>query len=249
MKTRGMTLVELLVVVAILGLLAALLLPAVARLKTRTKVERARIEMNQLVMAISDYQSSYGQFPVSDEGKSVATALREDVTYGGVIEETGAWIAGPAPYLTNNAEVIAPLLDLECYGDGAPTINRGHVKNPRSNKFLEAAMVGGTNVAPGIGVDGIYRDPWGGPYVVTLDLNGDGRARDFFYRSPAVSEDARNPGHGLNGLVRSLDSEGNVVYEAPVPVMVWSAGPDRHLDTRLKANQGVNRDNLLSWTR
>jgi len=30
-------------------------------------------------------------------------------------------------------------------------------------------------------------------------------------------------------------------------VMVWSAGPDRKYSSTDKANQGVNKDNVLSW--
>jgi type II secretory pathway pseudopilin PulG len=244
-----MTLVELLVVIAIMGMLAAMLLPALARAGVQRKVQQARLEMEQIVSAVTEYESVYGRFPVSDEALKTATELQEDVTYGGVIEQTGTWVAGPAPYLTNNAEPMAALLDLESYGDGAPTINQGHVKNPRAYKFLNPAMPGGTNAAPGVGVDGVYRDPWGSPYAITLDVNGDGRTRDSLYRSPAVSEDPQGPGRGLKGLVQAMDLAGKMCFEAPVPVMVWSAGPDRQLSTTDKASRGVNRDNVLSWSR
>jgi hypothetical protein len=30
-------------------------------------------------------------------------------------------------------------------------------------------------------------------------------------------------------------------------VMVWSAGPDGKIGTGTAANQGLNRDNILSW--
>jgi type II secretory pathway pseudopilin PulG len=236
-----------LVVTAILGLLAAMLLRAVGRTKTSAKAQRARLEMNAIISAVSEYESAYGRFPVSDEALAAVTPFSEDLTYGGVIEETHTWIAGPGPYLTNNCELMAVLLDLESYGDGAPTINDGHCKNPRRTRFLEANTMDGTNALPGIGVDGVFRDPWKSPYMITLDLNHDGRARDFMYREPAVSEDPLKPGVGLKGLVRTVDAEGRVFFEAPGPIMVWSAGPDRKVDTRLKANHGVNRDNLLSW--
>lgn len=85
--------------------------------------------------------------------------------------------------------------------------------------------------------------------MITLDLNGDGRARDCVYRKPAVSENPKDPTHGLNGLVRAGDARDNTFFEAIAPVIVWSVGPDRHLDDRQKADQGVNRDNILSWKR
>jgi hypothetical protein len=29
--------------------------------------------------------------------------------------------------------------------------------------------------------------------------------------------------------------------------MVWSAGPDGKMDSTVPANQGLNKDNILSW--
>jgi prepilin-type N-terminal cleavage/methylation domain-containing protein len=244
----GLTLVELLAVLAIIGILSAILIPAIFRTKTQSKTQRARIEMAQIAAAVANYESGYGTLPVSEQANRAAALTSEDMTYGGLVAETQTWLAGPG-YLTNNCEVMAVLLDLEFYGDGAATINLGHVKNPRHSKLLEASMAGGTNATPGIGVDGLYRDPWGSPYVLTLDLNRDGRLRDALYRRPEVSQDPDNPERGLVGLVKTTTADGTAVFEASGRIIVWSAGPDRHLSTEQKANQGVNRDNVLSWWR
>ncbi len=66
------------------------------------------------------------------------------------------------------------------------TINQGHVKNPQKTRYLNPTMATDIN-SPGVGPDGVYRDPWGNPYVITVDLNYDDKARDAFYRRPAVS--------------------------------------------------------------
>ena len=108
----------------------------------------------------------------------------------------------------------------------------------------------GNTTSPGVGPDGVYRDPWGNPYIITIDLNYDDKARDAFYRSPAVSTDtgdtSGNPKRGLNGLIPKVIG-GNTVYEANSPVMVWSAGPDKMIDPAQPANVGANKDNILSW--
>jgi hypothetical protein len=148
---------------------------------------------------------------------------------------------------------MAILLDWETYPNGQATVNKGHVKNPQGTKFLNAVMVSGPTalnpnaVSPGIGSDGVYRDPWSNPYIISFDLNYDDKCRDDFY-SGKVSIDpspGANPNGGLNGLVKSADG---LYYEANSPVMVWSAGPDQMIDpSPSSAKTGVNKDNVLSW--
>ena len=161
--------------------------------------------------------------------------------YRSVLSPSGA-------YQTNNAEVMAILLDLETYGDGRPTINAGHVKNTRGTKYVPANMVGDKTM-PGVGPDGVYRDPWGQPYIITMDLNNDEKARDAFYRggSPWPSQDqssAATPKSGIDGLIATPDGK---IYEANAPIMVWSAGPDKMIDPEQFANKGANKDNVCSW--
>jgi hypothetical protein len=126
------------------------------------------------------------------------------------------------------------------------TINQGHVKNPQKTKYLNAAMTTDTN-SPGVGPDGVYRDPWGNPWVVTIDLNYDEKARDGFYRLPAVSQVPSDPNRGLNGLILTVLKNGQRVFEANSPVMVWSAGPDKKIDPNSPANAGANKDNIIGW--
>ena len=89
---------------------------------------------------------------------------------------------------------MAVLMDME-HWPAMPltqyTIDQGHVKNPQRTHYLNATQVTATNLA-GVGPDGVYRDPWGNPYVITIDLNYDGKARDAFYRLKAVSQQIRH---------------------------------------------------------
>jgi hypothetical protein len=107
----------------------------------------------------------------------------------------------------------------------------------------------GNWTSPGIGLDGTYRDVWGNPYIITIDLNFDDKARDAFYGTQGVSadpSDSNTPKRGLNGLIPRVIG-GNTFYEANSPVMVWSAGPDKMIDPNSPATTGANKDNIISW--
>ena len=53
---------------------------------------------------------------------------------------------------------------------------------------------------------------------------------------------------GWNGLTRDTTQyPSGDFFEAARSVMVWSLGPDGDADPTVNANQGANKDNILSW--
>jgi general secretion pathway protein G len=259
------TFIELLLLITLIAILAALVLPNVRPRRGPPRLKRAQMEAASIVHAIQTYEADYSKFPVSSNAMNAAKASGQDFTFGtaglpnglktpaGSLNILAVDAAGnPLSYLVNNSEVMAVLLDFESWPStpSVATINQGHAMNPQKTQYLHAPMARDTS-SPGIGPDGVYRDPWGQPYIITIDLNNDGNARDAFYREPGVSADPSDPStpkRGLNGLIPKAVG-GKTFYEANSKVMVWSAGPDTMIDNTpgTPANQGANKDNILSW--
>ena len=66
-RARGFTLVELLVCMAITGLLAALLLPAIQWSRERARSLHCKSNLHQLGIAAHSYHADHGVFPVNSE--------------------------------------------------------------------------------------------------------------------------------------------------------------------------------------
>ena len=244
-QLRAFTIVEMLTVIAIIAILAAMLLPVLSRAKITAQKKQAAVEISQIVGAIQQYDSVYGRFPVSAADQTLAGT--NDFTCGGAGYDINGvnqlWTMG----VTNNSEVIAILMDITTYSNGVQTVNYNHVKNPQQTVFLNAKMSGDTS-SPGVGTDLVYRDPWGNPYIISMDLNYDEQCQDAFYSLHTVSQTQPGSQTGINGLFNPNSSNPNAdnfLYHGKV--MVWSAGPDRMIDPTMPANQGVNKDNVLSW--
>ncbi len=259
------TLVELLTVIAIIAILAAMLLPVLSRARVSAQKTQARVQVNDIANSIQAYESAYGRFPVSPLAQAAAAANagtgNADFTYGGYFTNTpgtgtpiGTLVNG-APML--NSEVIAILMDFTNYPDNPTqfTVNTNYEKNPQKTQFLNARTSGwdpsqhGFPLA-GVGNDLVYRDPWGNPYIISMDLNYDGQCQDSFYDLSAVSKMSGNQGY--NGLVDSSGIADQFTFHGPV--MVWSMGPFgpgtpslSSFDQTQAATASPNRNHVLSW--
>jgi type II secretory pathway pseudopilin PulG len=235
----------MLTVIAIIAILAALLLPAIAAAKVQAQKHQARLQIQDLVQQIQNYESAYSRMPISPAAQTLAMQPQNGgmFTYGSAT--WGAWTpASITAFYPSNTELIAILMDIT--NTTVTAVNANHQKNPQQTIFLNAKMAASTNL-PGVGPDLNYRDPWKNPYVITLDLNDDNQCQDPFYSLDAVSgPGGANTNPGLNGLANP-DTTKNNNFRFHGNVMVWSAGPNGKIDPLNPANSGVNKDNILSW--
>jgi hypothetical protein len=191
------------------------------------------------VQAVKSYEADYSRLPVS--GALLTAAGGNDITLG---RNTDAGWPTTRPSLgpASNDEVVNILMDIDAGSNAA------HVKNSKRHKYLEAKVVGDTT-RHGVSPDGIYRDPWGTPYIISLDLNFDEKTRDGVYKQNLVSsQNQSSPNQGRDTSSSGLVSAGpNDTYEYAGKVMAWSLGPDKDFNSGINARTGVNKDNILSW--
>ena len=138
------TLLELLIVIAIVAILAGLLFPAVQSVLERAKKVQAKNDLTQIVTAVNAFYTEYGRYPTNAMSDPAAAY-------------------GPGNQTTNNS-----LLN-ELRAQGSYSINTRQIvfispanvkddNNPRSG-------INGTN--------GGYYDPWGSEYSIALDADYD----------------------------------------------------------------------------
>lgn len=92
MKKHGFTLIEMLIVIAIIGTLATIIIVSANAARQKSRTAQAQTDLAQIHLALEAYQSEHGKYPVSTGGIGVWDGLYS--SYG---DSSANWIPGITP--------------------------------------------------------------------------------------------------------------------------------------------------------
>lgn len=93
-KKSGFTIVELLIVIVVIGILAAIVTVAYNGITARSKVSRVYSDMSQVNKQILAYYALNGQYPVTSStmGGGATSLADANCTYTGTVTATALWV-------------------------------------------------------------------------------------------------------------------------------------------------------------
>jgi prepilin-type N-terminal cleavage/methylation domain-containing protein len=162
---KKFTLIELLVVIGVIAILAAMLLPAIGKVREHARKTQARAQMKSLEIAIKSYETTYGLLPW-DDGDTIAAGIQDS-----------EWDDVPTDGSSADAIAYDTLLQILTQVDITDSANSNAATPDLSP---DAKLQGNTRQirfidAPEKFESKSFVDPWGNRFVICLDFTYDGK--------------------------------------------------------------------------
>jgi len=175
---RAFTLIELLTVIAIIGVLVGLLFPAIKSAMTKAETSKAQTAISGLSTAFKSYYTEYGKWPITD----TATVPPNENTY--LVDANMVALLQGVNVGSLSSVLATP------YGPGAGFFSQA---NPRGIHFLDIKTAD-------LNQSGAFVDPWKAVYRVRFDAG--------YYNSIADPFDSTKPAIIAGFLIWSPGPDG-----------------------------------------